>query len=203
VARSYAAIAPPMLLCFSNAIPSRKYASAPLAGLETLQGIQYYAGGNMWSGDENDAVALLCEGDVGELSARWNSFLGRWLLLFNSGNPRGILMHSAPGPWGPWSADPVMIFDPTPAPGASPCSGAGYGRFMHVDYQLAHCDHVQDNMFPPFAFRDNEWGGEYGPYQITRYAGTFDEIPQIWFTMSTWNPYQSMLMKTLIPKTFV
>jgi hypothetical protein len=96
-----------------------------------------------------------------------------------------------------------MIFDPTPAPGASPCSGPGYGQFMHVDYDVAVCDHVQDNMFPPFAFRDKDWGGEYGPYQITRYAGLSNDIPQIWFTMSTWNPYQSMLMKTLIPKTFV
>jgi Domain of unknown function (DUF4185) len=177
----------------------------PLATLETLQGIQYYAGGSAWSKDENDAIALVSEGDVGELSVRWNPFLARWLLLFNSGNPRGILMHSAPSPWGPWSPDAVMIFDPTPAPGADPCSGAGYGKFMHAGYQpgLPHCDHVQDNMFPPFAFRDGEWGGEYGPYQITRYTGTQKEIPQIWFTMSTWNPYQSMLMQTLIPKNFV
>ncbi len=175
----------------------------PMSGLQTLAGTRYYAGGVQWSRNEDDALALLCEGDVGELSARWNPFLSRWLLLFNSGNPRGILMHTAPAPWGPWSADPVMIFDPS-QPGGNVCSGPGYGKFMHVDDQVAHCDHVQDDMFEPGTFRDNEWAGEYGPYQITRYADTSsDNVPQIWFTMSTWNPYQSMLMKTLIPRTFV
>jgi hypothetical protein len=176
----------------------------PLANLETLTGVRYFAGGTAWSLNEDDATALICQGDVGELSARWNPTLARWILLFNSGNPRGILMHSAPLPWGPWSSDPVMIFDPSAAPGANPCSGAGYGHFMHVNYQVAHCDHVQDDMFDPGHFRDNEWGGEYGPYQITRYAHNVgDNAAQIWFTMSTWNPYQVMLMKAKIPKSFV
>jgi hypothetical protein len=176
----------------------------PLADLETLTTVRYFAGGVEWSANEDVAVALLPEGDVGELSARWNPALARWLLLINSGNPRGILMHSAPQPWGPWSPDPVMIFDPTAAPGADPCSGPGYGKFMHVGYQVAHCDHVQDDMFDPGHFRDDEWGGEYGPYQITRYAGNVrDNVAQIWFTMSTWNPYQVMLMTAQIPKSFV
>jgi len=178
-------------------------AVVPLAQLGALQGIRYYAGARRWSANEDDAVALLCEGDVGELSVRWNPFLERWLLLFNSGNPRGILMHSAPAPWGPWSTAPVMIFDPTVPPGASPCTAHGYGKFMHVDYQVAHCDHVQDDMFQPHTFRDNEWGGEYGPYQIARFARSSRDTVEIWFTMSTWNPYQSMLMKASIPKNFV
>lgn len=176
----------------------------PLENLESLQNIRYFAGGSEWSSNEDDAVALLCEGDIGELSARWNPLLKRWLLLFNSGNPRGILMHSAPVPWGPWSANPVMIFDPTAPAGASPCAGAGYGKFMHVGYQTAHCDHVQDDMFSPGTFRDDDWGGEYGPYQITRYAKAIsNDTVQIWFTMSTWNPYQSMLMNALVPREFV
>lgn len=176
----------------------------PLTGLDRLQGLRYWAGGNHFSGSEDDAVALLCEGDVGELSARWNAILQRWLLMFNSGNPRGILMHSAAEPWGPWSLEPVMIFDPTPPPGASPCDGAGDGKFMHVSYVAAHCDHVQDDMFSPGTFRDDDWGGEYGPYQITRYTRRRpNESVEIWFTMSTWNPYQSMLMKAFIPSTFV
>jgi hypothetical protein len=59
-------------------------------------------------------------------------------------------------------------------------------------------------MFGPGQFRDNEWGGEYGPYQITRYATGIDgQSTQIWFTMSTWNPYQSMLMTTQIPSDLV
>jgi len=177
----------------------------PLAGLEEMQPVRYFAGGTAWSANEDDAAPLFCVGDVGELSVRWNPFLARWLALYNSGNPRGILMHSAPRPWGPWSANPVMIFDPgTLANPADPCSGAGYGRFMHSAWNVRACDHVQDDMFSPGHFRDNEWGGEYGPYQITRYTtGANGKWSQIWFTMSTWNPYQSMLMTALIQSDLI
>jgi hypothetical protein len=172
----------------------------PLDGLDQLQPIRYFSGGITWSLDEDNAVPLVCAGDVGELSVRWNPFLGRWLLLFNSANPRGILMHSAPRPWGPWSSNPVIVFDPAArADPNDPCSGAGYGRFMHIPWSERICDHVQDDMFSPGNFRDNDWGGEYGPYQITRYAtGVAGRSSQIWFTLSSWNPYQTMLMSTEI-----
>jgi Domain of unknown function (DUF4185) len=176
----------------------------PLARIEDIHSVLYFAGGIEWSVREDDAAPLLCAGDVGELSVRWNPFLARWLALFNSGNPRGILMHSAPQPWGPWSADLVMVFDPTALANSSdPCSGAGYGRFMHIPWNIRVCDHVQDDMFTQ-GYRENEWGGEYGPYQITRYAaGMNREWSQIWFTMSTWNPYQAMLMTATITNDLV
>jgi hypothetical protein len=180
----------------------------PLEGIETRSGVWYFAGDRehvQWSDREDDATALFCAGDVGELSVRWNQFLRRYLALFNSGNPRGILMYSAPKPWGTWSAEPVMIFDPGFLQHANnPCSGDGNGRFMHIDWRVRVCDHVQDDMFDPNNFRDNENGGEYGPYQITRYTtGIQDQWTQIYFTMSTWNPYQSLLMTTLITSDFV
>jgi hypothetical protein len=186
----------------------------PLANMETLQQILYFAGDSKWSSDESDAAPLFCAGDLGEISVRWNPFLSRWLALFNSSNPRGILMHTAPQPWGPWSQSPVMIFDSsTRADPNDPCSGAGYGRFMHIPWNLKWnvrpCDHVQDDVLPPpssnplppppYPFRDNDWGGEYGPYQIARFAtGEKGRSSRIWFTMSTWNPYQVMLMTALI-----
>jgi hypothetical protein len=183
-------------------------AVVPLNGLETKNGLRYFAGhGNQvwWSNNEADASALFCAGDVGELSVRWNPFLRRYLALFNSGNPRGILMHSSPTTWGPWSSAPVMVFDAgfREQPD-NPCSGAGYGRFMHIAWNQMVCDRVQDDMFSPGNFRDNEFGGEYGPYQVTRYAtGVEGQWSQIYFTMSTWNPYQSMLMTTIITSEFV
>ena len=40
---------------------------------------------------------------------------------------------------------------------------------------------------------------EYGPYQITRFSsGRSGEMCDLYYTMSTWNPYQSMLMRTRI-----
>jgi hypothetical protein len=194
----------------------------PLANLDSLTDIRYFAGDDRWSSEEREAAALVREGDIGELSVRWSPFLRRWLLLFNSLNPRGILMHSARHPWGPWSIEPVLVFDPFQS---------GYGKFMHAPGSNGiQYDHVQDNMFlppppptvtnndvhwmgcgqlpwnmvPNFPYRDDTPGGEYGPYQIPRYAGIGPgNTPQIWFTMSTWNPYQAMLMTALIPSDFV
>jgi hypothetical protein len=126
----------------------------PLTSIEALQPILYFAGGSAWSSNEADAAPLFCAGDLGEISVRWNPFLSRWLALFNSLNPRGILMQSAPQPWGPWSESPVMIFDSRAlADPNDPCSGAGLGRFMHIPWNLSWnvrpCDHVQDDVLPP------------------------------------------------------
>ena len=58
---------------------------------------------------------------------------------------------------------------------------------MHIDWNIRICGRVQDDMFDPGHFRNDEWGGEYSPYQITRYAKAIPDRVQIWFTMSTWN----------------
>jgi hypothetical protein len=66
-----------------------------------------------------------------------------------------------------------------------------------LDY-LRHLDYVQDDAFLE-GRRDNEYGDVYGPYQITRYStGKANEVCDLYYTMSTWNPYQSVLMRTRI-----
>ena len=172
--------------------------------------LRFFAGSRTelaWSGVEDDATPLFCNGSVGELSVRWNSFTQRWFATFNSQNPKGILLHHAPFPWGPWSRRPLRLFDPAhlnkkdPSGDPDPCSGDGLGNFMHKprDPRDPPCDHVQDDMFKPGSFRNDEYGDAYGPYQISNYArdagsgGT-----QIYFTMSTWNPYQVMLMTSIL-----
>jgi hypothetical protein len=175
-------------------------ATVPMANLETGSNVRFLrwdAGELAWSEDEEDAVPLFCSGGVGELSVRWNPVLQRYLALFNMDNPRGILMHSAPKPWGPWSDQSVLVFDPGyRSPGSGPCEAAGYGRFMHIPWTERRCDHVQDDMFGPR--RDNEWGGEYGPYQVPSFAEREGMGSRIYFVMSTWNPYQVMLMTSVI-----
>ncbi len=59
-----------------------------------------------WSGSEEDATPVILNGAVGEMSVRWNAPLRRYLATFNSDNPRGILLHSARQPWGPWTPTP-------------------------------------------------------------------------------------------------
>jgi hypothetical protein len=67
---------------------------------------------------------------------------------------------------------------------------------MHIPWNVANVDPVQDDAFLS-GWRDNEWGGEYGPYQITRFsAGQANQVCDLYYSMSTWNPYESMLMHT-------
>jgi hypothetical protein len=136
----------------------------------------------VWSESESDAVALFAHPQIGELSATWNAPLGMWLLLYNAGSPRGINARVARHPWGPWS-DPVVVFDPGWA-------GTGYGEFMHVQ-------DAPDGLSDPG--RENEWGGEYGPYVIDRFTR---DLPAgraaVYYTMSTWNPYNVMAMTMIL-----
>ncbi len=185
-----------------------RLAVVALADLASLKDVRYFAAGpgetSRWSADEGDAAPVIRSGSVGELSVRWNPHLGRYLALFNADNPSGILMHSSATPWGPWSIDPVMVFDAwwgTGADGLQP--GDGMGRFMHRSWAaVPHpIDHVQDDILPNPGdpARDNVDGGAYGPYQIAPYAaGENGSWTRLYFTMSTWNPYQVMLMTTKI-----
>jgi len=115
--------------------------------------------------------------------------LGLWLLLYNAASPRGIVARVASSPWGPWS-DPVLIFDPR-------ADKLGYGNFMH---DPGGNDHLSD------CGRDQDVGGEYGPYLIDRYTQKEHLLlggpPQVYvyFVLSTWNPYNTMLMTATIQR---
>ena len=129
---------------------------------------------------------------MGELGVAWNPFVKRWLMLYNClnatpGHPRGITLRVAEQPWGPWS-EPQTIFDPQ--------RDNGYCNFIHraVTNALAQCD----NLAGPNQV--GEWGGDYGPYFLSRYttgdlaggASTF------YYTLSTWIPYTEVIMKTSV-----
>jgi hypothetical protein len=131
--------------------------------------------------------ATPCE--IGELSVAWNPFLRKWLMLYNHGNPRGINYRVADTPWGPWS-EPQILFDPA-------CDqDRGYCYFMHRAGQEPACDNVSDTMF---GFpRTSEYGGEYGPYVIPSFTKGRGTSTTIYYLMSTWNPYQVVLMRSTL-----
>jgi hypothetical protein len=147
-------------------------------------GIEERSGGPLWSSHQPSAAPLFLHNQVGELSVSFIEPLGLWLMLYNAHRPRGINGRVALSPWGPWS-DPVIVFDPV----------LGYKHFMHEkDFD----DGVSD------PGREHEWGGEYGPYIIDRYTRAVEDIKtdarqaQIYFLLSTWNPYNIMLMTATI-----
>jgi len=138
-----------------------------------------------WSSDEGVAVPLFDQSGVGELSVTYNPTFGKWIMLYNNGDPRGINMRTADRPWGPWS-DVQVVFHPW--------DDGGYGHFMHVSWETARVDSVHDRG------RENEWGGEYGPYQYGELARATADSITIYFNLSTWNPYTVVLMKATLCK---
>ncbi|MDQ4093200.1 MAG: DUF4185 domain-containing protein [Actinomycetota bacterium] len=162
----------------------------PVAKLEEPGGFLFYAGGlsqPRWNRSEDSAVPLFCAGSVGELSVRWDQLLDAWICLYNADWPAdrssvgGIVMHWAKSPYGPWSKGKLAF-----------SVNDGLGKFMH----LPGADHTQEGFGVD---RSADLAGMYGPYQIPQYSRRSDNGVQIYFTMSTWNPYQVMLMTVDVP----
>jgi len=136
-----------------------------------------------WSAREPEAVPLFHHPVVGEFSVAYCQSVRRYVLLYNSTSPRGIIMRSAPAPWGPWSEGEI-IFDPW--------RDHGYGYFMHIPATFKASKH--DSANDPW--RENDWGGEYGPYVTARFTTGSARGCRIFYTMSTWNPYAVVVMQT-------
>lgn len=162
----------------------------PLDAVETRGAWRYFAGLDpnsrlpRWSPWERDARPLFTHPCIGELSVGWNPFLRVWLMLYNCiENPRGIVYRVAAQPWGPWSPAGVL-FDPW--------DDGGYCHFIHTNGDFLVCDSVFD------PGREREWGGEYGPYLISQFTVGDASRSTIYFLMSTWNPYATVLMRATL-----
>jgi hypothetical protein len=132
-----------------------------------------------WSKNESEAVPLFLSGSVGELCVRWNQVINRFVLLYNGDNPGGIIEHQSLTPWGPWTTG-ENIFD----------FPAAFKHFIHVA-------NSNDGLSDPD--RDDITGGTYGPYMISRYTKPREDGASImFFVISVWNPYNTMLMTAVI-----
>jgi hypothetical protein len=136
-----------------------------------------------WTLDESEALPLFDQPCVGELSVSYNEFVQQWILTYNCEEPRGVNCRVSDNPWGPWS-DPFVIFDPW--------DDNGYCHFIHASWDYYNCDQVHDSG------REYEWGGEYGPYQFDQLATGTDGETTIYYSLSTWNPYTVVLMKSTL-----
>ncbi|NOZ60657.1 MAG: DUF4185 domain-containing protein [Calditrichaeota bacterium] len=163
-----------------------RLAYQPADSIELRTSIYFLKGLNnankpLWSKNEAEAAPIFYDPVVGELSVSYNTFLKKWILLYNDN--KGIAFRYADYPWGPWS-EAKLIFDPW--------EDNGYGHFIHVSWQHENVDSVHD------PGRENEWGGAYGPYQFEDLATGDSTSTTIYFTMSTWNPYTVVLMKAIL-----
>lgn len=148
-------------------------AAVPLHDVEKPSEWRFYKGGTEpWTSHEAQANPVFT-GEVGELSVTWIDALGAWLALYNGFTP--IYGRVAPTPWGPWSDAKVVIK-----------AEDGHDEFVHKGG-------VEDGLYDPG--RKPEGGGLYGPYVIERFTTRVaPRLARIYFLLSTWNPYNTVLM---------
>jgi hypothetical protein len=143
----------------------------------------------LWSNHEADARPALWPCALGELSVRWVPEIDRYVLLAMSGpeDPMGaaVVMRTARRPWGPWSRR-RQVFDWV-------LDGMGIRnratQFIH-NAGANPPDTVGDCIFPE---QCNAGGGAYAPYLHS--VGVDGETVSFSYTLSTWNPYQVMLLR--------
>jgi hypothetical protein len=176
---------------------------SPPALIANRDAWEYYRGPNDFGYGEETAVPIVDADCVGELSVRPHPELG-YLMLYNCdseiGAPRGIHLRRADHPAGQWGP-PITIFEPGP--------DRGYGYFMHQKTSAVGYDdglaepglhrNLNDEKCLEDGWREECWGGEYGPYLVPQwFTNNEDGNYSVVYTMSTWVPYQTHLMRTTL-----
>ena len=128
----------------------------------------------------------------------------KWVMLYTcaQNTVRGVYMRSAPAPWGPWSTATRVLMNMDPQ--IYPNVPEPYGRWMYLaasDRRDAgfgpYDDEKREIWAPPggLSWAVREKGGEYAPFLLpSRYATTAGSDTTLYYTLSTWNPYQTILM---------
>lgn len=111
-------------------IPSGRHGGAalmkvPEKEIEMAGSYRYFAGIQdgqpRWSGNMRDA-AVIVDLPVGELSAAWNAYLGRWIMTYLNEYSHNLEIREGLEPWGPWGPARMLV--------AARRYPALYGAFM-------------------------------------------------------------------------
>lgn len=178
------------------------------------------SGAPMWSASEEDAGPLSPFGatlsdhekSFGYFSVRFIDALRKWVMLYTSNIkhqaiPWGVYLRSAPLPWGPWSRPvPVLtfpqgfcefIYNASPPP----IDAAATGRFPTTRL-IPRCwpnpSHDGNRRLDASLGAIVRNGGAYyAPFLLpSRYAKARPGgNVELYYTLSTWNPYQTVLMR--------
>jgi len=170
------------------------------ANIATGDGIEYFSGylpngrPNFEPGESN-ATPLFNDSPscTSYLGQQWNPYVHQWIMIYNcaddtAAHPFGVWMRTAPNPWGPYSA-PQTIFNPI--------RDHGYCYFIHSN---GACP----NGSPNPTNSDHGVGEYYAPFFIANWTtGTFATRTEaatstLYYTLSTWNPYGVVILKSAI-----
>jgi hypothetical protein len=165
----------------------------PVAHFETGQGTLYFSGLDAvgkphWSERESDAKPIVRNGTMGDLSVTWCKDLSLWLMTYdNREADRGIAFSYSRTPWGPWSK-PQIIFNAI--------RDGALGTFIHDPRS-----NPNDGLAGPVigkgkANPDAVHGGAYAPYVVERWTRLRGAELDLYYVLSTWNPYVVVLMKS-------
>ena len=172
------------------------------ADFETGRGTRYFTGlvngQPAWSTSEADAVPVVLDNPsnipnhtpgIGNVSVIYSNELGLWLMTYDSGRSapetRGFYFTYASEPWGPWQR-PQLIFNATR-------DGAA-GTFIH-DPRVSPSDRLTGPTIGPNDPVTTP-GGAYAPYMIERFTRVVGRTLSIYYTLSTWNPYTIVMMRS-------
>jgi hypothetical protein len=151
-----------------------------------------------WSASEADAVPVVRDNPlnlasytpgIGNMSVIYSNELRLWLMTYDSTRStpesRGFYLTYATEPWGPWQK-PQLIFNGT--------RDGAYGTFIH-DPRITPSDGL---IGPTIGPNDpvTTPGGPYAPYMIERFLRVDNGTLSIYYTLSTFNPYTIVLMRS-------
>lgn len=154
---------------------------------------------------------------VGQMSISWIPSQKRFVMLYGGDlspaflklifgtdmssvkhDPLGsIFVRYAEHPWGPWTPPRAVLHAGDPIAGPAAQYGPG-GIMHHPSCKGATCAPTE----PAFASRPNEHGRLYAPSIIEPWTEERAEgAVDLYWNVSTWNPYQVVLMKTRLTLT--
>ena len=180
----------------------------PTANFLSGQGTLYFTGLTngqpSWSSFESNSVPVVQDNptqgpswpndipSAGDLSVVNPPGLGLWLMTFDGGRnmgrtkqTEGVYFSYSPAPWGPWT-EPQLIFNPK--------RDGGRGVFIYD--ATNHTGPAGPVINPSQNNPTNTAGAVYGPYLIERFTRITNSTLFIYYTMSTWNPYTVVKMRS-------
>ena len=189
--------------------------TVPAAEIETGKGTLYFtgldrSGAPKWSSAERDSYPVVFDNPlnnqdkwpydaptIGNVSVSFQKDFKLWLMTFDGGRQgsnnatTGIYFAYAANPWGPWST-PQMIYNAY--------RDKGFGNYIY-DPHLKNPGPAGPTIgwHPPTNTNnppDKTPGGTFAPQMIERFTNVRNGHLSRFYTMSTWNPYTVLLMRS-------